>query len=231
MSRRFGSLAAVLLAAAMALAVACEDDGDGGSRTPTSTPAPGSEDRLAQEMVLELDDFPQGWVHELPPDEADLEQGPLADCNTERFAGETGRARGGQFSESDVNVVGVHPVVYVFGDRSSAEAGLALYQADVDCAVRGVNEGRATFPSGVRYGNASVQQIRLEGRDDVTLFQLSYDRIDGDGATERLFFTTGLVVVERTLVAVDGFKVDEQFDPGLLEVYVDRQIEKVEDEL
>jgi hypothetical protein len=182
-------------------------------------------------MVLDVDDFPRGWVHEPPVDEAEFEQGPLADCHTERYPGETGRARGGEFSDSDVTQVSVNPAVYAFADRPLAEAALILSQNDVECAVRLINEGRADFGGGVRFANASIQQIRLEGRDDITLFQVAYDQIEASGNTDRLIFTTGLIVVDRALVSVEGFQRNEPFDPGLLEVYVDRQIEKVEDEL
>jgi hypothetical protein len=137
----------VALTFVLALTLTACGGGDDNSSVPTST---GNENPFANQMLLGIDDFPDGWVH--GNFGADDKDDPFDPCET-ADAEVIGRAETGYFSEEISDSFSEH--LMVFSSEAAAAAGLQNMEQRSACVLERLASGqvetdKATFGPGER---------------------------------------------------------------------------------
>lgn len=246
------ALALTLVAVVLPMAAACGRDNSSVSQgspspsqstqleptdtqTPTldvKTPPLASEDDLAESLLLTPADFPPGWIHEPDQPGEDPQEpspNPLEACLDDEYAGQTGSAIGGEFSDTNTTRLSINPSVYIFDTPASAQNAAQTIISNAQCIADVVGEGievNGSFALGKTYTEplsaeafGATRAIRLFE----TLISLDNDPPDSDV----LVFDVVILVRERVLYEIDGFQRHSPIDQSLLMLYVDRARDKI----
>ena len=207
-------------------ATACRDDGDA---EPTPRAAPISDDRLAESMLLDSDDFPDDWVHlaynqdDLDEAYADFGVGSLDACRMESFDGETGRALNGEFSDRNTTMLSINPRVIVFDTDEHARAAVADIVRVQRCEADAIGTGLDVDET-FALGPATFESRPSEPFDAQSVIRTSTVQIyktETPPNEDLLVFDVVHLVEGRVVYEVVGFQRHTPIDEELLRTYVE----------
>jgi hypothetical protein len=204
---------AALAIAAIALA-ACGGGSSKSDTTPARTAA-ADESSFAKSMLLQLADFPAGWV--LSNSEQVNEDSPLDQfCGTSIEDGRTGRAVTGDFAASD-GAPTVSETVVVFPDADTAGSALDNVPDRIDCAIKAINDGKLDQP-GVTFSKAESREAAVAAPGDGQYaYQIRMDAVSTDPAApdnETVYFLLVYATTGRIGYSLTGTAYGDPFDVG-----------------
>ena len=185
--KRIGFIVALSLALIL---VACGGGSSKTTKTPASaSPAPASspasaaspavdEAPFARTMLLQLADFPAGWV--LVNSSQTNEDSPLDQfCGTSVEDGRTGRAVTGDFGSSD-GAPTVSETVVVFPDADTAASALDNVPDRISCAIKAINDGKLDQGT-ITFSKAESREAAVSAPGDKHYaFQIRMDATSSD---------------------------------------------------
>jgi hypothetical protein len=247
-------LISAILVLGVALGTACASDTstEGKTRSSASPPAssdstspktpaaqettrsadPRAEDDLAESMLLTIEDFPPGWVHKPYDDSQDAQApdpNPLEPCSDDSFAGQTGSAIGGEFSDENTTLLSVNPSVYVFESAESAQSAADTIVSNAQCFADVIGDG-LDIDETFAFGRTYVEPLSAEAFGATAAIRLVETQIYKDERppdSDVLVFDVVIVVEGRVLVEVDGFQRHSPIDQALLQLYLNMAREKI----
>jgi len=194
------------------------------------------DDALAESMLLAASDFPNGWVHE-PTDSSYDPQAPfpgapdaMKKCFTGAFPGQTGRAIGGEWSNSRTTMLSINPSVYVFDNPEDAQRAAQQTMTNAQCMADSIGDGLdvdATFS----YGKSYTTQLAANEFGATLAIRFFNTQVHKDQSPERsdvLVFDIVVTVRGRILYQVEGFQRYAPIDQALLGQYVRKAQAKIQ---
>lgn len=217
--KRISLLAAVSVAA---LLIACGGDskkdptpaGTAGSSTPSaSASAAKDETPFAKSMLLQLSDFPAGWV--LSASSQTNEDSPLdALCGTDSEAGKTGRGVTGDFASAD-GAPSIYETVLTFPDAGTSAAALDKIPDRITCAIKAINDGKLDA-GGVKFSGAESREAAIAAPGDKHYaYQIRMDAAGLDPTstdTTTVFFLLVYATDGRIGYALTGTSYNTPYD-------------------
>jgi hypothetical protein len=216
--------------AALALLAAC----GGGSSKKEPTPArttsattaqstPGGqatggkdETQFAQSMLLQLADFPSGWI--LVNSAQVNEDSPLDTlCGTSIEDGKTGRAVTGDFA-ADNSGPTISETVITFPDASTGQDALDKVPDRIDCAIKAINDGKLDS-GGVTFSKAESREANVSAPGDKHYaYQIRMDANDSSvtGGPQTVYFLLVYALDGRVGYSLTGTSYDAPYDTGLM---------------
>lgn len=185
-------------------------------------------------MLITLEDFPAGWIHEPEEPEETQERGPepLEACLVDNYPGQTGSAIGGEFSDENTTRLSINPSVYVFQDDSSARNAADALLASVQCFSEAIGDG-FNVDETFAFGPSWTEPLPSDGFDAtaaIRVFNTQVYKQSGSAASDVLVFDVVIIVQGRVLYEVDGFQRHSPIDQQLLKRYVDAARMKIRQE-
>lgn len=184
-------------------------------------------------MLLTLPDFPAGWVHQAAGPRDDLQAsdpGPFTRCISSAFAGQTGRAVGGEFSDKDTTTLSINPSVYVFDNAADAQSAAQSIISEVQCFADVIGDGLDTGGT-VKLGQTYTEPLQADAFGATAAIRSFDTQIYRDQQrSDVLVFDVVIVVRGRVLYDVDGFQRYSPIDQSLLKTYVDKARGKIRQE-
>lgn len=158
--RRFRLLGALL---ALAIVTGCS----GGDKPP-----PNNEDDFARSMLLDLDDFPAGWVEAGEGADRGVDEPgtPIQRCATQE--GRTGRASSPDFAPAP-GASTITETIVVFDDKDAALAAIDQTAELVACAINALNNGELDS-DGLSVSAARAEELELSTHGDASRAYLTF---------------------------------------------------------
>lgn len=178
-----------------------------GASAAAGSPQAGDETAFARSMVLQIGDFPQGWI--VTASSQTNETSPLdAVCGTPAEEGSTGRAVSGDFA-ADASGTTISESVITFADADAASAALAKIPDYIACAVQAVNDGKIASLSNAQSSDVSVD---VPGNEHHA-YQLTMDLDTGQpNDTEKVYFLLVYVRDGRVGYSLSGTNFGGPYD-------------------
>ena len=219
---RFG-LAALSVLVACTLGASC-GNGSSNSNSSDIESDPGS----AQTKVLELSDFPSGWVHR-PWDQEAIDQfrslPAWKHCYQEKtLPGETDRAYGGEYSDKNTTLRSINPAVFVFDSEANAKRGIDGLINEYECFAGVVGDGLAVNES-FAMGETNVKALPEEMYDATSAIRVTNTQIYKTSVppdSDVLVFDVVYIAAGRVVSEVTGFQRHTPIDQEFLREYVEK---------
>ena len=218
----------ILLLATLSIAAVLVGCGGGSSKkdaTPARTTASSTaaasaspakdETQFAKSMLLQLADFPTGWV--LANSSQVNEDSPLDQfCGTSTEDGRTGRAVTGDFAPK-VGAASVSETVIVFPDADTAMSSLDKVPDRIACAIKAINDGKLDQPS-VKFSKAESREANVAAPGDKHYaYQIRMNAAGLDPAatdTTTVYFLLVYATKGRVGYSLTGTSTGQPYDTG-----------------
>jgi hypothetical protein len=181
--------------------------------TPVATASKKDESAFAATMLLQLSDFPAGYV--LSNSSQTNEESPLDPfCGTGIEAGKTGRAVTGDFAANEA-APSISETVVIFGDQDAATAALDQVPDRIACAIKAINDGKLDQAT-IKFSGAESREANIAAPGDKHYaYQIRMDAVTTDPAApdnETVYFLLVYARSGRVGYSLTGTAFGTQFD-------------------
>lgn len=200
---------------------------------PTASPSPTlhpDETRVAQAMLLTVNDFPTGWA-ETPSDSST--PSALDRCDPGDSPGLTGKAETGDFSSGGAATISEN--VALFATAQDAAASLARFTTLADCLVTVINKGNlddsSAAYSAATYGPVSFPQSGDETHAYRVTFHVKVKGQAGFGSEGDAYFDVVYVRLGRANLSLETSDIFSPFDTDQLQQFTATALTRVQQHL
>ena len=220
------------------ITASCGDGSSAPSTNETSTSSPQdieSEAAIAQTMLIDISDFPAGWVHR-PWDEEAIDEfrsiPAWSHCYEQKtLPGETDRAYGGEYSDENTTLLSINPAVFVFDSEGNAEQGVDELVGEFECFAAVVGNG-LDVNERFAVGETGVEALPMEtyGARAIRVRNTQIYKTSEPPDSDVLVFDVVYIADGQVVSEVTGFQRHTPIDQELLREYVEKARLKIRQE-